>query len=34
MAALKCPHCPVRRWTVVSLKEHIEKWHPVERAVL
>ena len=34
MPALKCPHCPVMRWTKVSLMQHIEKMHPVEKAVL
>ena len=34
MAALKCPYCPVTRWTKVSMMQHIEKRHPVERAVL
>ena len=34
MPALKCPHCGVTRWTAVSMRQHIENWHPIERAVL
>ena len=34
MPALKCPHCGATRWTAVSMMQHIDKRHPIERAVL